>query len=131
MIVFLLRSSAKAVKYIFNVYATNTLTSLIKVHKDALDNYLNGNVIYKINCSSCDMSYVGQTNRKLRTRISEHQRDFHLAYDRQSVVSKHRSDSRHDYLWNDVEILDIEKYIITKDSFRKCCTSSCRRMEPI
>jgi hypothetical protein len=30
------------------------------------------NVVYKIPCDSCDVSYVGQTSRCLRTRLKEH-----------------------------------------------------------
>jgi len=87
----------------------NSLKSTIKVHKDKLDRHSKSNVIYKINCSSCDASYVGQTGRQLRTRINEHQRDFYKNYERQSVVSRHRTDSGHDFSWNDTEILDTEQ----------------------
>jgi len=88
----------------------NTLRSYIKVHKDKLDHSSNSNIVYKLNCSSCDTSYVGQSSRQLRTRISEHQRDFYRAYDHQSVVSRHRSDSGHDFDWNNPGILDIEHF---------------------
>jgi len=29
-------------------------------------------VVYKLCCKNCDASYVGQTSRQLKTRISEH-----------------------------------------------------------
>jgi len=86
----------------------NSLRSYIKGHKDNYDRYTTSNAIYKINCSTCDASYVGQTGRQLRTRINEHQRDFYKNYERQSVVSRHRSDSGHDFLWDDIKILDTE-----------------------
>jgi len=34
----------------------NTLRSYIKVHKDKLDHSSNSNIVYKLNCSSCDAS---------------------------------------------------------------------------
>lgn len=88
----------------------NSLKKYIKVHKDKLERNQNSNIIYKINCSSCDASYVGQSSRQLSTRISEHQRNFRQDRGRQSVVSKHRGDFGHDFVWNDVEILDIERF---------------------
>ena len=39
----------------------------------------------------------------------EHQKNIYLNCNRQSVVSKHRSEFGHDFLWNDVEILDTER----------------------
>jgi len=32
----------------------------------------NKDVVYKLCCKNCDASYVGQTSRQLKTRISEH-----------------------------------------------------------
>lgn len=40
--------------------------------KDKLPLSTHSNVIYKINCANCEASYVGQTCRLLKTRISEH-----------------------------------------------------------
>ena len=48
-------------------YNINKLKKFIKVHKDPLDSFSKSNVIYKINCNDCDASYVGQTERKLKT----------------------------------------------------------------
>jgi len=96
----------------------NSLKSIIKVHKDKLDRHSKSNLIHKINCSSCDASYVGQTGRQLRTKINEHQRDLYKNYERQSVVSRHRSDLGHDFSWNDTEILDTEQSYHKR--FRRC-----------
>ncbi|EFN73568.1 hypothetical protein EAG_07008, partial [Camponotus floridanus] len=50
----------------------NNLHRFIKVGKDGLQKDLRSNIVYKINCTDCDASYVGQTGRLLRTRIKEH-----------------------------------------------------------
>jgi len=42
----------------------NRLNRLIKRHKDRNPMNLNNNVIYRIFCKNCDMSYVGQTKRQ-------------------------------------------------------------------
>ncbi|KYN14843.1 hypothetical protein ALC57_12952, partial [Trachymyrmex cornetzi] len=44
--------------------------------KDGLPHDSKENVVYKINCKNCDASYVGQTGRKLKTRINEHKNDI-------------------------------------------------------
>lgn len=75
----------------------NTLNNFIRIHKDCLDHGSNSNVIYKLNCASCNAFYVGQTSRQLRTRVVEHQRNFSANYNRQSVVDRHRSDLSHDF----------------------------------
>jgi len=53
-------------------YGTNKLKKFIKVHNiNPLDFFSKSNVVYKINCNDY-ASYVGQTGRKLKTRISEY-----------------------------------------------------------
>jgi len=51
---------------------TNILKSFIKRGKDKLELLSNQNVVYKISYDDCEASYVGQTKRKLSTRIREH-----------------------------------------------------------
>lgn len=64
-------------------------------------------VIYKISCYDCNATYIGQTKRLLRTRITEPKKDI----DRIGtplVVFCHRLDSNHRVDWKGVSILDTE-----------------------
>jgi len=65
-------------------------------------------VIYKIDCNNCDASYVGQTKRQLRTRIKEHKSDIYKKSGPPSVISSHRLDFQHEFIWDNVKILDRE-----------------------
>ena len=58
----------------FNVVykITEKLNILIKRGKDILHNNDKTNVVYKLNCQNCNVSYIGQTKRHLRTRVKEH-----------------------------------------------------------
>ena len=66
----------------------------------------NQNVTCKI---SCDASYVGQTKRKLSTRLREYVSDINKKTDSPSVISDHRVNFNHNFRWN-VRILDIESF---------------------
>ena len=70
------------------------------------------NVVYKINCCccDCDASYVKQTGRKLKTRLSEHQKHIRSQTSTHSMITYHRFQSDHDFDWQNVEILDVENY---------------------
>jgi len=41
----------------------NKIDNIIKVHKDQTEHNQKSNIVYKINCQNCDVSYVGQTKR--------------------------------------------------------------------
>jgi len=84
------------------------LNTFIKVHKDSLPISSRPNVVYKINCSDCDASYVGQTKRTLGTRISEHRSHIRRVSKQPSVITDHRLLTNHDFDWDSVEILDEE-----------------------
>ena len=53
----------------------NNLNRFIKTGKDKIKKEELANVVYQINCKDCDHSYVGQTKRKLKTRLKEHIND--------------------------------------------------------
>ncbi|XP_018364041.1 PREDICTED: uncharacterized protein LOC108761811 [Trachymyrmex cornetzi] len=55
-------------------YSINKLNKCIRVHKDTLPIWEKRNVVYQIGCRDCDATYVGQTGRKLNTRVGEHRR---------------------------------------------------------
>jgi len=66
------------------------------------------NVVYKIHCKDCDVSYVGQTKRQLRTRVKEHHNNNKLDESKHSVISEHILSCNYSFDWNQVKILDTE-----------------------
>ena len=83
----------------------------IKVQKDICPHTSKSNVIYKISCNNCDASYVGQTGRQLKTRITEHRNHIIIIRDNtsvRSIITEHRLQFDHDFQWDKVEILDEE-----------------------
>jgi len=89
-------------------YSLNKRNSIIKAHKDAIPKTLNTNIVYKIECDNCDASYVGQTGRKLITRINEHKKQINKLTTNKSVITEHRLNLNHDFKWDEVKILDKE-----------------------
>jgi len=98
-------------KYGFDIAFSipHTLNSFIKVGKDNLDIMSHQGVVYKISCQDCEVSYVGQTKRQLRTRIKEHSSDIRKKNRYPSVISKHRLSLNHNFDWHNVRIIDIER----------------------
>ncbi|KYQ60533.1 hypothetical protein ALC60_00516 [Trachymyrmex zeteki] len=70
---------------------------------------INYTVVYKIPCNDYDASYVEQTCRQLKTRISEHKNDINRKKINHTVVTNHRTLHNHDFGWNNVQILDVER----------------------
>jgi len=90
-------------------FSMNKLSRFIKAQKDSLPKSSNMNIVYKINCKNCDASYVGQTGRQLKTRISEHKNHINRKTSAHSVITEHRLHTNHDFDWERVEILDVER----------------------
>lgn len=53
----------------------NTIKKFFTKTKSATPIELLSNIIYKISCKDCPATYIGQTGRYLKDRISEHKRD--------------------------------------------------------
>jgi len=89
-------------------FSLNKFNSIIKAQKDPLPADCKKNIAYKISCNDYDTSYVGQTCRQLKTRISEHKNDINRNKTNPLVVMNHRTRHNHDFDWNNVQILDTE-----------------------
>jgi len=85
----------------------NKLSSTIKVQKDLISPFSHFNVVYKLCCTQCNASYVGQTHRLLKTRIDKH-RSHIRRNTNQNSVTEHRLKFSHDFDWNNIEIFDEE-----------------------
>ncbi|KYN22199.1 hypothetical protein ALC57_05409, partial [Trachymyrmex cornetzi] len=104
-------SIAKKLDVKLSFFSTNKLNKFIKVQKDILPKFSNKNVVYKIFCKDCDATYVGQTGRKLATRISEHRNHINSNTSNQSVITDHRLEYNHEFDWEGVRILDRERFL--------------------
>ncbi|BHF82564.1 Metastasis suppressor protein 1 [Sparganum proliferum] len=62
------------------------------------------NVVYRVQCSSCEANYVGETGKRLQTRMSEHARAVRRM-DQLSPVAEHCAASGHTFAFQNAEIL--------------------------
>ncbi|KER31976.1 hypothetical protein T265_01907 [Opisthorchis viverrini] len=77
---------------------------LISRPKDNRDKTKRNNVIYQIDCNDCNKFYVGQTGRKLRTRIKEHNAAV-KRHDPLSLISIHEDQEGHKFNMENAKIL--------------------------
>jgi len=91
-------------------FSLHKLGRIIKAQKDTLTIGSNKNVVYKLSCKNCNATYVGQTKRKLTTRLTEHMKDINKITSNHSVVTNHRIEMKHDFEWGKPQILDKRTY---------------------
>ena len=62
-------------------------------------------VIYKVPCSNCQATYVGQTTQYLKKRMEAHR----YRKNEITALSRHASEQKHGFDFANVEVLDIEQ----------------------
>ena len=72
-------------------------SKLIIKGKDNLPKDDRINLAYKIECDNCPAVYVGQTKRKISSRIREHFNNISHRSQQISVISEHRLEKNHDF----------------------------------
>ena len=86
---------------------TYTLHCKLSKPKDKIDLLGQTNVVYQIQCSNCDKMYVGQTGRKLATRIHEHQL---VSRRHDALLAIHEDREGHQLNWDSVKIIGHGKH---------------------
>ena len=79
--------------------------------KDKIPNHLLSSVVYEYNCGQCASSYIGQTGKQLKIRMSQHKgRSFRtgqlLASPEFSNIRNHAFETDHPILDDNFKILD-------------------------
>nr|VZI18300.1 unnamed protein product [Spirometra erinaceieuropaei] len=82
----------------------STIRHLVMRPKAPLPGAETTNVIYRIQCNSCEVNYIGETGKKLHTRVGEQMRAVRQT-DPLSLVAEHCADSRHTFTLQHAEIL--------------------------
>ena len=100
----------------------NKLSSIIKLGKDITDKFKRTGVVHKFNCKSCDARYIGETKRELEVRIKEHKKS--IIKNKDTVVASHiKNNSSHEFDWENVAILDCEKFFTKRRISEMLCIS--------
>jgi len=84
-------------EFIIGYRVLNKLDNFIKASKDRNQISSNNNVVYKIFCKNCDVSYVGRTKRQLKTRLKEHINNIKSHATKHSVASEHILNYEHEF----------------------------------
>ena len=87
-----------------------TLRRILFHPKDRVPDDDKSNVVYKINCRDCDASYVGETKRALKTRVSEHRRAVEKMDFLGSALAQHAWEHDHHIDWTSTCILSVESH---------------------
>ena len=105
----------------------NTIGKLLTTKQEETTSKYDKSGIYQLKCPTCDMKYIGQTDRPFKTRFQEHLRDFKYN-NRKSKFVQHLVDRQHsiDEMENIMDIIHvtnkgrmmdaIEKYYIYRET---------------
>ena len=93
------------IKVIFQ--SKNRLSSFFKF-KDSIPLHLRSHLIYKFQCSNCNITYYGETERHLKVRAGEHIK--YVSVNKKSSVKDHCLLSGHACSFEDFTVLSYESH---------------------
>ncbi|XP_044754449.1 uncharacterized protein LOC123313571 [Coccinella septempunctata] len=88
-------------------YNMVTNRQFFKTSQDKIDKNKRKNIVYKINCRHCPLTYIGQTSQSLGRRMTLHRSDSRLRPER-CALARHVNSTDHQMDYESVEILDQE-----------------------
>ena len=84
---------------------TSTLRKLVSNPKRPTEMSDHTHIVYKVQSANCERIYVGQTGRKLETRMHEHQLAVRR-HDALSPISIHEDSKCHKFDFSNIQILN-------------------------
>ena len=94
---------------------SNTIASMFRF-KDRLPNMLCSGIVYKYSCGDCGATYVGKSQRHLKTRISEHRG---LSVRTGQQLSRPAFSNIRDHAWQKEHRIKDENFKIIERSYNK------------
>ena len=103
-----------------------SLRKLLVHHKDKIDPLETTDCIYEIPCKTCAYTYIGETGRKIATRLEEHKKEVdnklesknktlpgkqgnnQLVNKSKSAIADHALQNNHVINWDDAKVLQME-----------------------
>ncbi|XP_041467403.1 uncharacterized protein LOC121417737 [Lytechinus variegatus] len=91
-----------------------TLRNQLVTAKDPIPTYRKDGVVYQIPCKDCNFSYIGETGRPVKERLTEHQRDVRQRNTILSAVAEHAWEQQHQPDWTGVRCIDSAQHWHTR-----------------
>nr|XP_054761189.1 uncharacterized protein LOC129267564 [Lytechinus pictus] len=91
-----------------------TLRNQLVRAKDPVPTNRKDGVVYQIPCKDCNFSYIGETGRPVKERLTEHQRDVRQRNTILSAVAEHAWDQQHQPDWSGVRCIDSAQHWHTR-----------------
>ena len=104
---------------------TTTLRQLLTNVKDRDEPNNRQGAVYKIKCSDCQASYIGETGRNLNTRLTEHKRATRNG-DANNHIAVHHQLTNHNIDWDSAQCLTYS----TNYFQRLTLESRCQQLPP-
>ena len=79
--------------------------------KDPVPQECRKGMVYKVQCSSCDMSYIGETGQTLQLRMKEHKRALANGDPWLSTLAERAMNHQHDIAWKDATVADADPHM--------------------
>ena len=84
----------------------NTVRSMVSHPKDRVPLLNKSGVVYKVECGGCNASYVGETKRRLESRLAEHRKAVQRGEVNASALAEHVWNAGHQVDWDSMKVLD-------------------------
>ena len=95
--------------YECSFHSNTTLRKFLSKPKDKIPKEKQNNVVYKIPCSDCQATYIGETKRSLLTRSKEHLRAVTNRDIEKNELADHSWTHDHRIDWDNKKVIDHEK----------------------
>ena len=85
-------------------YSNETLRKHLSKPKDLVELDKKSNVVYKIPCKDCNVSYIGETKRSFKVRTNEHKRAVKNQDVDKNEIADHCWKNDHEMNWEEMKI---------------------------
>jgi len=86
-----------------------TLRNVLSHPKDRVVADKRSGVVYSIPCGECDLKYIGEMGRSLKTRRNDHASVVRNLQTKKSALAEHASKTGHSIDWASTKIVQIEE----------------------
>ena len=124
----------KFVNFVFQPYnirvahrPITTLRHLLTNVKEKDEPYNRHGAVYKINCSDCQASYIGDTGRNLKTRLTEHKRATRNG-DVNNHIAEHHRLTNHTIDRNSAQCITYSTHFFQRLTLESWFTNSSQQM---